>query len=230
MQIPVIQKVLAANDLISEELRAQFEKAGLLVVNLMGSPGAGKTSLVERTLEHLRKLKIGVIEGDVATSLDADRIARFGVPVVQINTGGACHLDAAMVRKALGSLDVSELDILLIENVGNLICPAQFDLGEACKAVVCSLPEGDDKVLKYPAIFSLVSAVVLNKLDLLDRLNFNLPDFRRHMAELNPDAALMELSCLTGEGFDRWIEWLELGARNAREFGGGSQSPARCRE
>ena len=230
MQIPVIQKVLAANDLIAEELRAQFENAGLFVVNLLGSPGAGKTSLLERTLERAGGMKMGVIEGDLATSLDADRIARFGVPVVQINTGGGCHLDAAMVRKALGSLDASGLDVLLIENVGNLICPAEFDLGEACKVVVCSLPEGDDKVLKYPAIFSLASAVVLNKLDLLNYLNFNLPDFRRHLAELNPDAALVELSCLTGEGFDRWIEWLELGARNAREFGGGSQSPARCRE
>jgi len=230
MQIPVVQKVLAANDLIAEELRAQFEESGLFVVNLLGSPGAGKTSLVERTLERVRRLKIGVIEGDLATSLDADRIACFGVPVVQINTGGACHLDAAMVRKALESLDASGLDVLLIENVGNLICPAQFDLGEACKAVVCSLPEGDDKVLKYPAIFSLASAVVLNKLDLLNHLNFNLPDFRRHLAELNPAAALMELSCLTGEGLDRWIEWLELGARNARELGGRLRSPARCRE
>ena len=230
MQIPVIQKVLAANDLIAEELRAQFEKAGLFVVNLLGSPGAGKTSLLERTLERARGMKLGVIEGDLATSLDADRIARFGVPVVQVNTGGACHLDAAMVRKALGSLDVSGLDVLLIENVGNLICPAQFDLGEACKVAVCSLPEGDDKVLKYPAIFSLVSAVVLNKLDLVNHLNFNLPDFRRHLAELNPDAALMELSCLTGDGLDGWIEWLVLGARKAREPGGRSQSPAQCRE
>ena len=230
MQIPVIQKVLAANDLIAEELRAQFENAGLFVVNLLGSPGAGKTSLLERTLERAGGMKMGVIEGDLATSLDADRIARFGVPVVQINTGGGCHLDAAMVRKALGSLDASGLDVLLIENVGNLICPAEFDLGEACKAVVCSLPEGDDKVLKYPAIFSLASAVVLNKLDLLNYLNFNLPDFRRHLAELNPDAALVELSCLTGEGLDRWIEWLKLGARKAREPGGGSRSPAQCRE
>lgn len=217
MQIPVVQKVLAANDLIAEELRAQFDRAGVPAVNLMGSPGAGKTSLVEQTLERVAgRVKIGVIEGDVATSLDADRIARFGVPTVQINTGGACHLDAAMIRKALSNLDISGLDLLLIENVGNLVCPAQFDLGEAAKVVVCSLPEGDDKVLKYPAIFSLVSAVVLNKLDLIEHLEFNLLDFERHLGELNPNAALMELSCVTGEGLDRWVEWLERRASKTK--------------
>lgn len=217
MQIPVVQKVLAANDLIAEELRAQFEKASVFTINLMGSPGAGKTSLVEQTLELVAgRVKIGVIEGDVATSLDADRIARFGVPTVQINTGGACHLDAAMIRKALSSLDISGLALLLIENVGNLVCPAQFDLGEAAKVVVCSLPEGDDKVLKYPAIFSLVSAVVLNKLDLIQHLEFNLLDFERHLGELNPNAALMELSCVTGEGLDRWVEWLERRASKTK--------------
>jgi len=221
MRIPLVRRVLEANDLIAAELRAGFEKAGLFAVNVMGSPGAGKTSLIEQTVEHTgSRLRIGVIEGDIATSLDADRIARFGVPVVQINTGGACHLDAAMVRKALDRLEVSGLGVLLIENVGNLVCPAQFDLGEACKVVVCSLPEGDDKVLKYPAIFSLASAVVLNKLDLLEHLKFDLSGFRRHLGELNPDAVLLEVSCVSGEGLERWMEWLERGARNARQSGG----------
>lgn len=222
MRIPVVQKVLAANDLLADELRGRFRKAGVLVVNLMGSPGAGKTSLLERTIERAGGgIKIGVIEGDPATSLDADRIARFGTPVVQTNTGGGCHLDAAMVERALDRLDVSALDILVIENVGNLVCPSQFDLGEAYKIVVSSLPEGDDKVLKYPGTFSLASVVVLNKLDLLPHLRFNLPDFRRHISELNPRASLIELSCVTGEGLDRWMEWLEEGVRKLKAKGGG---------
>lgn len=212
----MLRKVLAANDRLADELRAEFEKAGVFAVNLMGSPGAGKTSLVERTLERAGDMRIGVIEGDPETSLDAERIARFGAPVVQVNTGGGCHLDAAMVRKALGRLDLACLDVLLIENVGNLVCPSQFDLGEACKAVVCSLPEGDDKILKYPGTFSLAKAVVLNKMDLLQHLRFDVPGFRRHLSELNPEARLMEVSCVTGEGLDRWMEWLKDGVGRTR--------------
>ena len=217
MQIQVVEKVFAANDLMAQELRDRFEKAGLFAVNLMGSPGAGKTSLVEQTLERVGDgLRIGVIEGDLATSLDADRIARLGAPVVQINTGGACHLDAAMIKKALDRFDISGLDILLIENVGNLVCPVQFDLGEACKVVVCSLPEGDDKALKYPATFSLVSAVVLNKIDLLEHLRFDMPGFKQNLGGLNPNAPLIELSCFTGEGIDRWVEWLRQGVNKRK--------------
>lgn len=230
MKIPVVQNVLAANERDADNLRAHFEEAGLFVVNLIGSPGAGKTSVVEQTLERaLDRFRVGVIEGDIATSLDADRIARFGAPVVQINTGGGCHLNAAMVGKALERLDASGLDVLLIENVGNLVCPAQFDLGEACKVAVCSLPEGDDKAVKYPAIFSIVAAVVLNKLDLREHLRFDLEGFRQSLGGLNSDAELMEVSCTTGEGLDRWIEWLELGVRGANASGGGSRSPARCK-
>ncbi len=209
MQIPLVRKVLEANDQVAGELRQRFADDGLLVVNLMGSPGAGKTSLVEETLRHTSgRLRIGVIEGDIATSLDADRIARFGAPVVQINTGGACHLDAPMIRRALADLDTSAFDILLIENVGNLVCPAQFDLGESFKAVVCSLPEGDDKVAKYPEIFSVADVVVLNKLDLLPHVKFDLPLLRRTLKGINPNAALVEVSCSTGDGLDQWVEWL----------------------
>ena len=217
MKIPIMKNILAANDVIAEELRARFESTGIFVVNLMGSPGAGKTALIERTLKKVGdRVRIGVIEGDIATSLDAERIARCEAPVVQINTGGACHLDSAMVRSALDRLDISSLDILIIENVGNLICPAQFDLGESAKVLVCSLPEGADKVLKYPAVFSTVSAVVLNKLDLLEHLEFDCVGFRDSLAQLNPSAPLMQLSCVTSAGFEDWLEWLDKGTRKAK--------------
>lgn len=230
MKVPIMKNVLAANEVIAEELRTWFESTGIFVVNLLGSPGAGKTTLIEQTLERAGdRLRIGVIEGDIATSLDAERIARHGAPVIQINTGGACHLDAAMVRNALGQLEVSYLDILMIENVGNLICPAQFDLGESTKVAICSLPEGADKVLKYPAIFSAVSAVVLNKLDLLEHVDFNRINFKLSLAELNPSARLMELSCVTGDNLEEWLEWLNEGVYKAKQQyprGGESRSPA----
>ncbi|MDH7480585.1 MAG: hydrogenase nickel incorporation protein HypB [Armatimonadota bacterium] len=206
MQIPVVQKVLAANDLLAGEMRAEFEKFGLFVVNIMGSPGAGKTSLIEQTLSRAGDLKIGVVEGDLATSLDAERIARHGAQVVQINTGGACHLDASMVRKALDRIDVTSLDVLIIENVGNLVCPVSFDLGETARVVVCSIPEGDDKVLKYPAIFSSASIVVLNKIDLLPYVPFDLAKFEESIANIG--RRLIKVSCNTGDGLDNWMEWL----------------------
>ncbi|MBP6963630.1 MAG: hydrogenase nickel incorporation protein HypB [Armatimonadetes bacterium] len=210
MRIPLARRVLDENDRSAEALRKRFADAGLLVVNLMGSPGAGKTSLVEETIRRVAgRFRVGVLEGDIATSLDADRISRLGAPVVQINTGGACHLDARMIGKALECLDVSSLDVLLIENVGNLVCPAQFDLGETVRAVVCSLPEGDDKVAKYPGTFSLADSVVLNKLDLAEYLEFDLALFRRTLAEVNADAELIEVSCSTGAGCGKWLEWLE---------------------
>lgn len=209
MQIRASRKILEANDLVAGELRSEFETAGVFVVNIMGSPGAGKTSLLERTLEHnTGVIRFGVIEGDIATSLDADRIVRFGAPVVQINTGGACHLDALMIGDALSRLDLTELDLLLIENVGNLVCPAQFDLGEAAKVVVSSVPEGDDKVAKYPSMFNLADAVVLNKIDLLEHTAFDLSRFRRQAAEVNPTAPLIEVSCVTGQGIELWVKWL----------------------
>lgn len=209
MQVRLGRRVFEENDRIAEDLRLRFRELGVSVVNIMGSPGAGKTSLLEKTLQKLNgTCRAGVIEGDIATSLDAERIARLGTPVVQINTGGKCHLDAAMINKALHDLDVSALDLLLIENVGNLVCPVQFDLGEDRKIIVCSLPEGDDKIAKYPAAFSAASAVVLNKLDLLPYLPFDCDGFRQSLRTLNSEAPLFELSCKSGEGVDEWTEWL----------------------
>jgi hydrogenase nickel incorporation protein HypB len=208
MRIPVNQRILAANETLAEELRARFQATGLFVINIMGSPGAGKTSLVEQTLEHAGDLRIGVIEGDLATSLDAERISKHGARAVQINTGGACHLDAQMIRKALPSFDLPSLDILIIENVGNLVCPVNFDLGESQRVIVCSLPEGDDKILKYPATFVSASAVVLNKMDLLGLVPFDLERFRDSFGDLNLGVPLFEVSCTTDEGMGRWMEWL----------------------
>jgi len=207
-QIPVIENVLSANDAIALENRERFDRAGVVVVNLMASPGAGKTSLVLRTIEALRPLRVGVVEGDVASRVDADRVAGAGVPVVQINTGGGCHLDAPMLRAAIQELPLAQLDLLLVENVGNLICPAAFRLGEHLQVVIASLPEGDDKPLKYPALFAQADAVVVNKIDLAPHLDFDRQAFRRLVTGLNPRAALFELSCRTGEGLSDWAAWL----------------------
>lgn len=209
MQINIARRIFDTNDRVAERLRNVFESSGLLVVNVLGSPGAGKTSLIERSLEHLtNKLRVAVIEGDLATSLDADRLRRFGVPVVQINTGGLCHLDSAMIENVLSEFDLPTLDLLIIENVGNLVCPVRFDLGEACKIVVASLPEGDDKVAKYPTAFSSASVVVLNKIDLKNALNFDMDRFERDLLAVNPAVELFRVSCCTGIGLDRWVDWL----------------------
>lgn len=209
MQINIARRIFETNDRVAERLRNVFESSGLLVVNVLGSPGAGKTSLIERSLEHLtNKLRVAVIEGDLATSLDADRLRRFGVPVVQINTGGLCHLDSAMIENVLSEFDLPTLDLLIIENVGNLVCPVRFDLGEACKIVVASLPEGDDKVAKYPTAFSSASVVVLNKIDLKNALNFDMDRFERDLLAVNPAVELFRVSCCTGIGLDRWVDWL----------------------
>lgn len=221
MRIPIGRDILSTNDNIAEELQTRFRKSGLLALNIMGSPGAGKTSLIEQTLIRKGDLHIGVIEGDLATSLDADRIAQYGTPVVQINTGGICHLDANMIRKALEDLDISGLDLLIIENVGNLVCPVQFDLGETVRVLITSLPEGDDKVFKYPEAFSLVPIVVLNKVDLAEQLQFDRPGFRRGLSEMNTEAKLVELSCSTGEGIDSWMSWLHQAIEGVRCSGGG---------
>ncbi len=214
MQIPVLQKVMEANELLAKELRSEFQKAGLFVINLMGSPGAGKTSLAEQTLARAANLKIGIIEGDLATSLDAERIARYGAPVVQINTGGMCHLDASMIRKALEKINFSSLDILLIENVGNLVCPVNFDLGETARVVICSVPEGDDKILKYSAIFSSASVVILNKIDLLPHVAFDIGRFEQSVNNLGIE--LIKLSCHTGNGIENWMEWLTQSTSTAK--------------
>lgn len=208
-KIAVVQDILSANDEIARENRRRFDRAGVLVLNLMSAPGAGKTSLVLRTIAALRPgLRLGVVEGDVASQVDAERVAEAGVPVVQINTGGGCHLDANMLRAALEEIPLEELDLLLVENVGNLICPAAFRLGEHLQVAISSLPEGDDKPLKYPALFAQADAVVVNKIDLAPYLDFDRGAFRRRVEGLNPDVAFFEVSCRTGEGIPAWVDWL----------------------
>ena len=208
-KIPVVEKILSTNDQLAEENARRFDRLGVTAVNIMAAPGGGKTCLILRTIEALRgKRRIGVIEGDVASQVDSQQIAAAGVPVVQINTGGQCHLDANMVRGALDHLPLEEIDLLLIENVGNLICPVEFKLGEHRRVAITSLPEGDDKPYKYPAIFQAADAMVINKLDLLPYLDFNLPAFRELVRALNPDVALFDLSCKTGQGIEEWAVWL----------------------
>lgn len=208
-KIAVVQDILSANDEIARENRKRFDRAGVLVLNLMSAPGAGKTSLVLRTIAALRpELRLGVVEGDVASQVDAERVAEAGVPVVQINTGGGCHLDANMLRAALEEIPLEKLDLLLVENVGNLICPAAFRLGEHLQVAVASLPEGDDKPLKYPALFAQADAIVVNKIDLAPYLDFDREVFRRRVEGLNPNAAFFEVSCRTGEGIPAWADWL----------------------
>jgi len=209
LKVQIVKDILSANDQIALENRHLFDERGVFVLNIMAAPGAGKTSLIERTIESLReRLRIGVIDGDVASTIDADRIARLGIPAVQINTGGACHLDANMVRVALPRLSLDGIHLLLIENVGNLICPTGFALGEHLKVMISSTPEGDDKPYKYPGMFGAVDVLVLNKVDLLPLLEFDLGYFRRGVEGLNPDVAFFPMSCKTGEGVQEWIDWL----------------------
>jgi hydrogenase nickel incorporation protein HypB len=213
VEVSVLRNVLDANDLIARENRREFDARGSFVVNLMSAPGSGKTAILERTIRTLAgRLGIGVIEGDVQGTLDADRLAPLGVPVVQINTdvlfGGACHLDARMVRNALPVLPAGRQDLLFIENVGNLVCPAEFGVGEDRKVMVASVAEGEDKPLKYPLMFRVADLLLLNKMDLLDAAGFDLARFRAHVARVNPLLPMIELSARTGQGFDTWVEWL----------------------
>jgi hydrogenase nickel incorporation protein HypB len=208
-KIPVLENILSANDRLAAENARALSGKGVLAVNVMASPGAGKTSLFVQTINSLReRTRVGVIEGDVASRVDADTIEALGVPVVQINTGGTCHLDANMVQGALHQLPLHELDLLLIENVGNLICPTDFALGEALKVMISSIPEGDDKPYKYPAMFAAVDAIVINKIDLLPYLDFDLEGFRKLVVGLNGDVRVFEVSCKTGEGVPAWADWL----------------------
>lgn len=209
MKIPILENILSANDRLAAENQELLTKKGIVAVNIMSSPGAGKTSLILRTIEALgEEVRIGVIEGDVASRVDADTIESLGVPVVQINTGGTCHLDANMVRGSLDQLPLDHIELLLIENVGNLICPTDFALGEAVKVMIPSIPEGDDKPYKYPAMFAAVDAIIVNKVDLLPYLDFDLAAFRKLVTGLNPDVQVFEVSCKTGEGIDGWADWL----------------------
>lgn len=209
VQIRMETNVLGANELLARKNRGVFARQGMLVVNLMSSPGSGKTTLLERSIEHLHdRLRLGVIEGDLYTDQDARRIEQKGVRVVQINTEGACHLDAGMVGRAFERLDAENLDLLFIENVGNLVCPAEFDLGEDFKVVVISTAEGNDKLLKYPLIFREARAILLNKVDLLPFTDFSVERFQRDLAQINPQAPVFSVSGRTGEGIKNWIEWL----------------------
>src|SRR5512139_3843832 len=209
MKVKVVSRILEANDRIAEENRRRFKDAGVFVANLMGAPGAGKTTLLARTLQALKPhLRIGVIEGDIVGTDDAERIGALGAPVVQINTGGACHLDANMISEVLEELPLKELDMLIIENVGNLVCPAEFKVGENIKMMVLSIAEGHDKPLKYPLMFQESSALVLNKIDLLPYMNTDMNKVRNDSLALNPKLKIFEVSCATGAGIDAWAQWL----------------------
>jgi hydrogenase nickel incorporation protein HypB len=209
MKIQVVKNILDANDRIAEANRSLFDEKKIFVMNLMSSPGAGKTSLVERTIEALRdRYRIAVIEGDIQDTCDADRVAALGIPAVQINTGGGCHLDANMVREGMAGLNLDEIDLLIVENVGNLVCPAEFKVGEDVKVMILSTPEGADKPSKYPLIFQNSAVMLLNKMDLMPYLSFDLEKARRDSLALNPNLTIFEVSCRTGEGLDGWFEWL----------------------
>ncbi len=209
MKIPVVKEILSANDQVAAENRATFDSAGVFVLNLMASPGAGKTSLILATADRLPEaISLGVIEGDLASTIDADAIAARGIPVVQVNTGGSCHLDAPMIRTVLPNLPLDVMNLLFIENVGNLVCTANFALGADLGVVVASVPEGHDKPYKYPAMFASADAVVLNKTDLLEVFEFDVDYFRRGLEMLNPDIPLLLVSCRTGDGITDWIAWL----------------------
>jgi hydrogenase nickel incorporation protein HypB len=210
----VLENVLDANDALAQANRERFDQSGTYVINFMSSPGAGKTTLLERTLERLRsKLRLGVLEGDVQTTLDADRLARFHIPLVQVNTdpgfGGECHLDANMVRSGLPELPLQDIDVLIIENVGNLVCPAEFKVGEDTRVMVSSITEGEDKPLKYPLMFRSADLVLVNKVDLLEHLDFDLEQFLGHLEAVNPGVPRILTSARTGQGIEEWCSWLE---------------------
>jgi hydrogenase nickel incorporation protein HypB len=209
----VRENVLDANDTLASANREMFDRAGTYTINMMSSPGAGKTALLERTLERLRnQLRLGVLEGDVQTTLDADRLARFHIPLVQVNTdpgfGGECHLDANMVRSGLGELPLEDIDILIIENVGNLVCPAEFRVGEDVRVMVYSVTEGEEKPLKYPLMFRSADLVLVNKVDLLEHLDFDLEQFLGNLEAVNPGVRIVLASARTGQGVDEWCDWL----------------------
>ena len=213
--ITIERKVLEKNDEIARQNRALFQQQGIFVLNIVSSPGAGKTSILERTLEELgASLKVSVIEGDVQTDFDAQRVARYKVPVVQIVTNGGCHLEARLVHDAMARMNLEGTQLLIIENVGNLVCPANFDLGEAMKVVVVSTTEGDDKPLKYPGMFRNASVLIINKIDLVPYLNSDLATLRRNALQINPALRVFETSCTTKAGIAEWCAWLKEHCKN----------------
>ena len=209
MKINVVERVLKVNDELAGTVRQRLEEAGIIAVNLISAPGSGKTTLIEQAAQRLEGIaRLGVIEGDPDTTLDAERIAKLDIPVTQINTAGGCHLEANLVLRALDQFDLKALDLLIIENVGNLVCPVSFDLGESKRVGMVSVAEGHDKPAKYPKLFRTADLVILNKLDLLPYVDFDMDRFRDYMSKLNPDGRILETSCRTGEGIDAWVEWL----------------------
>ena len=225
IKVPVIRNVLEANERLAEENRRAFAEAGLLVINLMSGPGAGKTSLLERTIDALRQeISIGVIEGDIQSSYDAERIGQRGVQVVQLNTGGACHLDSNMVKSGLDALNLDKLDLLVVENVGNLVCPAEFNVGEDMKAMILSIPEGDDKPLKYPLMFQESRVLLINKIDLLPYVDCDVEKIKKRALQLTGRLEIFEISCRTGEGLDGWVDWLRQQVKNRKAEGDGAET------
>lgn len=209
-RVTVLENILSANERLAAENRDLLDGAGVFSLNLMASPGAGKTSLIELTVKSFaNRRRLAVVDGDIATSLDADRAAAAGAVAIQINTGGECHLDAVMLSNALRQLDLDLYDLLIVENVGNLVCPASFQLGTHKSVLIASIPEGDDKPYKYPGMYRGVEAVVINKIDLLPYVTFNMDYFRRGIEALNPGVVALPLSCRTGEGLVGWLEWVE---------------------
>jgi len=210
VKVPVVRNILQANERLAAANRKRFDDAGIFVFNLMSSPGAGKTSLLERTVEGLAdRIKMAVIEGDLQCSFDAERIQRKGVQAIQINTDGGCHLDGNMIQIALESLDLNGLDLLIIENVGNLVCPAEFNLGEHEKVMILSVTEGDDKPSKYPLMFQLTSVLLVNKVDLLPYIDCDVEKIRERARQINARQEIFEISCRTGEGIPAWFSWVE---------------------
>lgn len=208
-KITIAQNILAVNDSVADDIQQMLSARGIRTLNIMSSPGAGKTTLLERTLVRLRgRLGIGVIEGDIETTADAERIEATGAETVQINTRGACHLEAHMIRDALGQMDLSHIDLLIIENIGNLVCPSAWNLGEDMRVVLASTTEGDDKPAKYPQMFAASEVMVINKLDLLPYVDYDLEKAKRQALAINPHLRIFEVSCRTGEGLDAWCDWL----------------------
>jgi hydrogenase nickel incorporation protein HypB len=208
-RIPIVENILSANDRIAQRNREMLDQLGVYAINIMASPGAGKTSIILKTLEALNgRLKLGVIEGDLATSIDAEKAMAAGLPAVQINTGGECHLDAVMLADALPALPLKDLNLVVVENVGNLVCPANFQIGTHINVLIASIPEGDDKPYKYPGMYRGVQVLIINKIDLLPYVPFDMDYFKKGVEVLNPGVAIFPVSCRTGEGMDTWVSWL----------------------
>ena len=221
MKISVVKNILEANDRIAQENKSIFNEKGLTVFNLMSSPGAGKTSLLEKTIDALKEeIRMGVIEGDIQSTQDAERIARKGIPVVQINTGGACHIDGNMIRDTFKEFNFDDLDLLVVENVGNLVCPAEFNVGEDFKVMILSVPEGEDKPAKYPLMFHESKALLINKIDLIPYLDVSVEEIRAEALKVNPHLIIFEISCKTGEGLDAWCGWLREQVKGGRKAEG----------